>query len=497
MRRRAPWRPPAYCWVLVGLAALLLVHRVSPQHLQGRWLAIMPLAIVLAVLCLRALWERPPAIGLCATLVLTIFSSNWGQIGLGGLPLNRLLAVFVLAQFALNAPGVANLPRPQVRNVHLLMALLVLYAIGSAAAAGTLGLRESIFSLADVLGAIPFLLFLVAPAVFSGRRERNLLLGTLVGLGAYLGLTALFESLGPHSLVYPRYIVGVDASEGVRGVGGPFGSRVAEGFAAFACAAAALMAAAQWQAPRQRWLALSVAALCAFACFATLERGIWIAAVGAAALTALATRRGRRLLLPGAMVCAIGIGGTLMLSSTLAQKTSERAGYELSVWNRENQTAAGLRMVAAKPLFGFGWDRYRDESREYFRQPADFPLNGYVPVVTIGLPEEVLPLHDTYLAYATELGLLGTLLWVVAVGWAVIEALSASGPAALRPWKLSLLALAVFFLIINFFNPHEQPFPILLLLVWAGVARGVAVPEPAPRRSLPASPTGRLAAARG
>ena len=47
-----------------------------------------------------------------------------------------------------------------------------------------------------------------------------------------------------------------------------------------------------------------------------------------------------------------------------------------------------------------------------------------------------------------------------------------SGPSALRSWKLGLLAISIFFLVVSFFDPHEQPFPVALLLLWAGVAYG-------------------------
>ena len=472
---REVWRPPQYAWALFWLVALGATYKLRPERLHAEWLIVTPLLLAAVVLVLRRLWDLPPAWTLCGAIALTIFSNGWSLIGLGGLPLNRFLIVVVLLQFVLRAPGVANVPRSQVRNVHLLMGLTVIYALASAAAAGTLTSKESFFPLVDVLGLVPFLLFFLAPSIFSDQRERNLLLATLVGLGLYLGTTAIFESLGPHGLVFPSYILQTDGvSPGIVQAGGPFQSPVAEGFAAFACTVASIMAFHQWQNNRARYLALYSGLTCIFACFATLERGVWLAAVIATLLTALATRAGRRWLVPGVLACALGIGGVLALSSGLSESTSQRASYKQSVWDRENQIAAGLRMVEAKPLLGFGWDRYRSDSEDYFRQPPDYPMTGHIQGVTIGLPRLVLPLHNTYLAYAVELGLIGCMLWMASLLVAVLGAITSPGPPALRSWKLGLLAISVFFLVVSFFDPHEQPFPMALLLLWAGVAYGRA-----------------------
>jgi O-antigen ligase len=440
-------------------------------------------AAVVGILALRKLWQLPPAISLCTAIALTVFSGGWSQMGLPGAPLNRLLVAFAILQILLRAPGAAEMPRIQIRNVHLLMGLTVLYALGSAAASGALGSKDGFLQLFDVFGLMPFLLFVIAPAVFAGQRERNLLLITLVGLGAYLGLTAIFESLGPHSLVFPSYIRGVDAqSLGVVKVSGPFQSPTAMGSACFACAAAGAIALRQWQGHAGRLLAGFVALACIFGCFLTFERGVWIAAILATALTALATRGGRRWLAPGIVISLVALIGVFAISPAISQKASERATYKQSLWDRQNQTAAGLRMIEAKPLFGFGLDRYRSESVDYFRQPSDYPMSGYVHDIVIGVPDPILPLHNTYLSYAVELGLVGGLLWLASILWATGAAIFSPGPAALRPWKLGLLAISAFFLVVCVVDPHTAPFPMVLMFVWAGLATG-AKPLPARERS--------------
>jgi putative inorganic carbon (hco3(-)) transporter len=473
---RATWRPPPYAWVLLGLAALTLTHKLEPRYLKGHWLFLMPLLVLGGVLITRKLWESPPAVAMCVALVLTLFSGKWKQFGLGGLPFDRLFIVMVLAMFLLRAPGVARTPALRVRNVHLLLCVTIMYAIVSAVAAGTFTSENGFLSLVDKLGAAPYLMFLVAPAVFAGERERNLLLGTLIGIGAYLGFTAIFESLGPHALVFPHYIVNIDTELPGHRAGGPFGSSLSEGFSTFACAVASMIAFIKWQGQRKRYFAAVVGIVCVFGCFLTLERGVWIAALTGLVIASMATRQGRYLLVPGLCAGALLIGGALVLSPSLSQKASFRVEDQSSVWDRLNMTAAGLRMVDAKPLFGFGWSTYPTKSLPYFRETADYPMNGFsTPAVCKPLgcsPEVQEPLHDTYLSLAVELGLVGAFLWLSSFAWGMGMGIFSIGPQALRAWKLGLLALAICYLVICPFDPYQSPFPDLLLWVWAGVALG-------------------------
>lgn len=477
---RSVWRPKWYVWALLGLFALLAIYKVDPAKLEGRWLLVTPLVVLIGVWAARRLWELPPAMAMCAAIVLRIFSGGWSQMGLGGMPLDRLLIVFVLLQVFLRAPGAAHLPSMRLRNVHLLMAVTILYVLVSAVAAGTVQGASAVQALLDEFGLAPYLAFLVAPVVFSRASERQMLLATLVGIGLYLGITAIFEALGPHSLVFPSYIAKVDAADFAKRVNGPFQGSVAEGCATYACAVAAVIAFIQWRGQRKRYLAGLTVAVCAFATFATLERGVWIGAIVATIATACMTRSGRRWIVPGILVSVLAIGAVLAASSTLAGKTSDRANSERGVWDRKNQIAAGVRMVEAKPLLGFGLERYRSDSLDYFRQAPDYPMTGHAALEVIYVPETIQSLHNLYLDYAVELGLLGGSLWLATLLWGIGGAIFSRGPASLRIWKLGLMAVATFFLMVTFVNPMQPPFTVMLLWTWAGVALG-AGPAKEPR----------------
>lgn len=478
MTERIAWRPRWYLWSALALAGLLLVRRTAPYLLHGHWLFFLTIAMIATMLLIAALWELPVASTLCAALVLTIFSGSWGSLGLPGFPFvpDRILLVLALAALLLCSPGAVGLPRLRVKGVHLLLALTVLYALGSAASAGTLGTQEGIFDLLDRLGAIPFLMLLIAPAVFAGARERNLLLATLVALGAYLGATAIFEALGPHALVFPNYILEADARSPISQAGGPFRAPISEGFACFACGVAAAIATRQWRTSRWRYAAAAVVGLSALGCFCSLERGVWIAAAAGLLAAGLLAPELRRRLAPAAVVGVLLIGGALVVFPALSSHASERANDRTSVWDRQNQTAAAVRMIAARPLFGFGWDNYRNVSVEYFRQARTYPMTGFS---NLDVP---LPLHDTYLSNAVELGLVGSALWLGSVLWGLGGTALRASSAELRPWKLGLVAIAVFFCVLAFFDPLQQNFTELLLWTWAGLCLAEPLTGAAPER---------------
>ncbi len=174
MQTRVVWRPPWYAWVALGFLALVLMHKLYPARFQGHWLIITPLVVIAALLGIRKLWELPPAVTMCGAIALTIFSGGWSQIGLGGLPFDRLLMVIALLQVFLRAPGARHLPPIRIRKVHLLLGLIILYLLGSAAIAGTLGEESTFLSVLTSSDSPPTSSFSSRPAVFSGQRERNL-----------------------------------------------------------------------------------------------------------------------------------------------------------------------------------------------------------------------------------------------------------------------------------------------------------------------------------
>ena len=96
--------------------------------------------------------------------MLSVFSGNWGNMSVP-LPLDRIVITCGIASTVVRSLRSRD-ARLQVRRVHWLMLLLILYAVGSAAWSGTLTRHAPLFALLDRLGVFPFLLYLIAPVAF-------------------------------------------------------------------------------------------------------------------------------------------------------------------------------------------------------------------------------------------------------------------------------------------------------------------------------------------
>ena len=190
------------------------------------------------------------------------------------------------------------------------------------------------------------MLFFVAPKAFREERDRRILLGTLVALGAYLGLTALFETVGPDALVVPDYISDPNVGTHEDRARGPFAEAAANGLSLYGCMVAAVIAAITWRDRRWRQVAGVVAALCALGILLTVTRAAWIAGAAATVLTLLAVKETRRFVIPAVAVGGVGVLLAFAVIPGLQGQAEDRANDDRPVWDRENSTAAALRMLA-------------------------------------------------------------------------------------------------------------------------------------------------------
>jgi O-antigen ligase len=208
----------------------------------------------------------------------------------------------------------------------------------------------------------------------------------------------------------------------------------------------------------------------------TLTRSVWIATVVATALTMALTPRLRRFLLP--TVAAGGSVVVLLLAVVpkFDNSVTHRANNQLTVWERRNVNAAAVEMVSRRPLLGFGLDTFNDRNAEYF------PLLDDVPqVVTVDTTR--IAIHNVFLLFAVEQGLIGLALLLASLLAVVGSALLARGPPELRPWRTGLLAIAAYWVVAANFAPLGQVFPNLVVWLWAGIVLGGASRVPRPTRN--------------
>jgi len=442
---------------------VLAIYQASPgQVTHGASLFPWLVGLLLAVSAACIVWLLDPAYGMSAAVVLSAFAGNWPQLGVPGpLSPDRLLLAAAILAVIFRSPPCADRPRLQITGTHLLLGLAALYALASAIVVGTVSQNNSFLRLVDTFGIMPFLLFLTAPLAFRTHAQRQILLVAFVILGAYLGITVLFETVKLDSLIFPKYIV--DPSYGIHaGRGrGPFVEAVTNGLALFTCAVACAIAVAQWRGPQARFIAGAVGLLCLVGSFLSLERSVWIGTTVATCVGLLAARGARRYLPLVIVGLVVGLGAALLFVPGLHRQVTERVDQKETLWDRRNLARAAVNMVEARPLFGFGWARFQTDSAGYFQQAADYPLTA----TTFGV-------HNTPLAYAAELGLIGVTLWALGLLFGVGGALLTRGPPELMPWRVGLLSVAVATaIVISAVPPSAWPNRAIWLfagIVWSG-----------------------------
>src|SRR5437868_3497336 len=203
--------------------------------------------------------------------------------------------------------------------------------------------------------------------------DRALLFVGLVVVGAYLGITALAQEVDLKALVIPDYItdptVGIHADR----VRGPFADPASMGLGLFGCAVAAAMAAGRWRG-HARQAALCVAVLCLAGIIFTVTRQAWLGAAVGSLVGLGATPRLRVYALPLIAGGALLVLGSFAAIPGLQERAGSRASDQQPVWDRLNSNRAGLAMVAARPVVGFGWGTFLADSEPYYKQAATYPL---------------------------------------------------------------------------------------------------------------------------
>ncbi len=162
--------------------------------------------IVLGALAAAYLLSRVEVTVLAiAALLLEVFSGNWTLMKVP-LPLDRIAAGVALCALVLK--GARNVSGRQVvvRPLHIALLCATTWAVCSAILAGTISGGLGFYALLDRFGIVPFIWFTLAPIFFGTARQRRLLIGALISLALYLGLTGTLEGLHLYKLVFPRYI---------------------------------------------------------------------------------------------------------------------------------------------------------------------------------------------------------------------------------------------------------------------------------------------------
>jgi putative inorganic carbon (hco3(-)) transporter len=479
--RRDPRLVPLGAGLAVVIAGLLFAAARIPH---GADLALAPAGLaVLASLGYLA-WRVDPAWLFTAALIGSTFNGNWSDLGVpGGFPPDRLILLAGVAGLILYSPGARDRPAFRARPIHALLALTVIWAIGSGVVAHTLSESSVQFYILDRM-AIPFAVFALAPLAFRTPRHRAGFITAMVWYGLYLGLTAFFEIVGPHQLVFPHFIL--DTGWGTARAQGPFIEPSVNGMALYMCAIASVIALGSWIG-RRRLLAGTTLFFCVLGLLFTLTRSAWLATIIATAVTLAVVPGLRRHLLPVTVTVLALVMVALAVLPGFEASVQQRADNQLTVWERRNVNAAAVNMVEHRPLFGFGIGRFNDDNTDYFTLQNGIPM-----FVTTQIA-----LHNVFLLLAVELGLIGATLYAASFLAVVGSALLSRGPPEMRRWRIGLLAIALYWIIGAQFVPLGQVFANMIVWMWAGIVLGGASEATQPasngHRAEPPVPTQGLA----
>jgi len=443
---------------VAGVLVLVAVATMVTLRGYGGLLFGVAAGLAIAGGLIYLAWHADPAWTLSGGLLLAPFSGNWDQLGIPAvLGPDRIVMFTGLVAIMLRAPGSLGRPPLLFRPVHWLLLVTVLYALASAAASGTLLDVASFAVLFERLGVSPFLVFLCAPAAFRTERQRRVLLIALIVLGAYLGLTALFETIPVRSLIFPRYIA--DPTYGILPdrARGPFVEPATFGLALFSSLGACVMGLLIWRRVWIRLVLVAIASLCAAGLVFTLTRQVWVATIVACALVGIVVPRLRWYLAPAAIAGALGVALLLAIVPSLSEKVTERRAQQNTVWDRLNLNRAALNAIEDRPLFGVGWESWTKKNADYFELDPNYPLTNVTDA----------PIHNVFVAYAAQLGLVGVTLWACGLFLGIGGTLLNRGPPDIQPWRALLAAVFVFYLVVASFE-FVQVFSNLIVWLLAG-----------------------------
>ena len=249
---------------------------------------------------------------------------------------------------------------------------------------------------------IPFFLY---AALRTSRLEPQQLkwpLIVLLGLGVYLGITAILEMAKLWGLVFPRFIG--DPTIGIHfgRARGPMLQSVRLGVSLMACLAP-LVVYTIWLHPQKRlsWgLFLAIAPLFGAGVMLTLTRSVWMGLGVVVVLLTWLCMQGipRRAAIVGMLFAALAI--VIVKGDDLVAFKREYSAAETreSTYMRAAFAYVSLEMFKDRPVMGFGFNQFQVYNRPYLAdRSADIRLEsirGYVH-------------HNSFLSLLVDLGIVG------------------------------------------------------------------------------------------
>jgi hypothetical protein len=344
--------------------------------------------------------------GLFIWIFLVLFSGAVGKINLPMFPdidLYRAMWIFLILVFLVQIALKERELLP-VTKAEIMMILFCAICLISMIKAETIFERGHGFVLRDFLNgyAIPFSIFFLAKNLIDDQQKIRKLFQFLFLIGIYLVFTGFFEHLHITSLVFPRYIM--DPNVGIHWgrVRGPFLQAAVYGTVLGIILVISIYLVMNKQGKLSKVLYGIPILLMPTTIFFTYTRACWLGCILSISIIPIFHPRLRKIFFFGLFTLLIIV--VLNWSNVMSQdRTIGGIGAVKPVYSRINLYGASFKMFLEKPIFGFGFNTFRDVSSEYF-----YKIRG-IPFFDLGLAP-----HDTLFSILVELGIVGiTILFLI------------------------------------------------------------------------------------
>lgn len=437
--------------------------------------AELPVGVVVLALSLLAvvLWGvwRSTRVGVMVWMFASMFTVVGNEVGLHGI---ERLAFAALAAGWFIGVATGKTPLKRFGMPEGLMALFVVVQVVSAVAphelAGAAGIPPSSYIIGGIF--LPMAAFVIASQSLADGLSVRMMLWYLVGIGLYLAITCLLQKFGGRAFVFPPQINDAGLGVNPERARGPLLNSAADGILmTFALSAALFLG--QQRGMKLRWLALLTAIIMPLAIYTTVTRAIYLGAaivIIGGAVFARGWRRWHVILLTGA-VAAVALNYKTFLSD---DRASGGVGSASEIESRFNDWATAWWGFTHKPTFGWGIGRFPELNTLHHQAWPGVAWKwgwGYIS-------------HNTYLAYAAEIGVIGAGLWIAVLVAIVLRTrttwrrLPRHGVVS-RGFVLAFW-LAMASMCVNAMVIDVRLFPAILipLFAWAGVISGLADRSP-------------------
>ena len=448
--------------VLVGAVVSVVVLGVTfnDPRSGGLMLVIGVAALIVGVIALRN-----PLVAMLLLLLVTFGAEVVKSVP--GDPF--LLSVYAVAISSVLALHRGEHRAPRLGIPELLMALYVLWNVGSMVMAHEIPGGDGTWKFIVKGAVIPLLVYMVGRFLFDTERSIRWLLWLVAALTVYSTINAIAQIHGPKFLVYPKVTITetgwVDRAVGV------FNQPVVNGVMLVVGFLVLFYLSSDDRYPR--WLRVAFIAAAAGAAYGvqlTATRSALAALAAVIVLGALLARGWRRMFVATLL---LGVAGVAANFSTLvsSDRGSGGLGSSYEIVDRLNIAATALRAIGENPLFGVGINRFAAYNTDHhIAWSADLPWENGIGNVA----------HETELGIAAETGLPGLALWlavVVAIAIALVKAfrrLPENEMLGRRFALIGICCLVIWQLNAVFVDMRLLDFANILPFLFMGVTVGLA-----------------------